>query len=59
DLLSTTPGGELRYFPNNRATNPGGGPFNTYQVTGSGWNTANRIITNTTEQPTLAEAGKK
>ncbi|MFC4087255.1 FG-GAP repeat domain-containing protein, partial [Amycolatopsis samaneae] len=44
DLLATTESGELRYFPNNRSTNAGGNPFNEYQVTGSGWNSANRMF---------------
>ncbi|WP_189260153.1 FG-GAP-like repeat-containing protein, partial [Lentzea flava] len=43
DILSTTPDGELRYFPNNAASNPDHKPFTGYTVVGTGWQTANRM----------------
>ncbi|MCP2205584.1 glucosaminidase domain-containing protein, partial [Lentzea flava] len=44
DLVSTTTGGELRYFPNNAGSNAEGRPFEGYKVTGTGWETADRIL---------------
>ncbi|WP_229813571.1 FG-GAP-like repeat-containing protein, partial [Lentzea flava] len=44
DLVSTTTGGELRYFPNNAGSNAEGRPFEGYKVTGTGWETADRVL---------------
>jgi hypothetical protein len=44
DLLTETPTGDLRYFPNNGASNPGGVLFTNYISTGSGWDPDDRLF---------------